>query len=173
MHQSAYDDAAEFVRKYKFFQHEKVADIGSRDINGTLRPLFAGLAKTYHGIDISAGPGVDIIVADPYDWREIADDTYDIVVSTQCVEHVEWPWIWCGEVYRVCKPDGLVYICAPNTMPYHACPKDCWRIWPDGMRSLLSITGFHVLACYKNEHGDTTGIARKPKPEERNDRSSD
>jgi SAM-dependent methyltransferase len=145
-----------------------VADVGSMDVNGTLKPLFEGNCLEYHGIDIRPGPNVDIVVSDPYSWQEIKDDTYDIVVSTQCLEHVEMPWYWIDEVFRICKPDGLVYICAPNTMPYHGFPDDCWRIWPAGMKALLNDAGFAVLACYKNEHGDTTGIARKPKLEERN-----
>jgi hypothetical protein len=54
----------EFVGRVKaafpdFFAGTRVLDIGSLDINGSVRPLFRG--GTYTGIDVAAGPGVDIV----------------------------------------------------------------------------------------------------------------
>lgn len=162
MHKTAYDDARKFVEKYRKDGAGMVADIGSLDINGTLKPLFSGRCKGYHGIDICLGLNVDIVVDEPYNWREIKAESYDTVVSTQCLEHVPQPWLWIGEVARIARHGGLIYICAPNTMAYHACPVDCWRVWPNGMQALMEYGFLEVMDCYKNEHGDTTGIARKP-----------
>ena len=39
-----------------------VLEIGSLDINGSVRPMFKPFQLTYTGIDMQEGPGVDIVV---------------------------------------------------------------------------------------------------------------
>lgn len=160
MHPSAYADAKEFVAKYLADRETlSVADVGSFDVNGTLKPLFTRKGWAYTGLDISAGPNVDIVFPSPYDWPTELHGQFDAVVSTQVVEHVPHPWRWIKSVAGLAKPGGLVYVCTPNTIEYHAYPVDCWRIWPDGMRPLLEEAGLTVLECYA-EGRDTTGIGR-------------
>lgn len=162
MHRTAYNDCEAFIRKYNTGKWDHVAEVGSLDINGSIRPLFDGICRAYTGIDLNSGPGVNIVVASPYNWFEIDSNSFDLVVSTQCMEHVCAIWQWILEVARIAKKGALIYICAPNTMAYHACPVDCWRVWPNGMRALMEYACLDVLEAYKNDYGDTTGIARKP-----------
>jgi SAM-dependent methyltransferase len=82
----------------------KVLDVGSYNVNGTYRPIF-GSGYSYQGLDISPGPNVDIVANNLYRWP-VEDNFYDLVISGQCLEHVEAPWLWIDEVYRVCKPGG-------------------------------------------------------------------
>lgn len=161
MHNSAYADAERFVANYlsadlSYF----VADIGSADINGSLKPLFANEKWIYKGYDVSPGKNVDIVLSEFYHWPEIESNSCDVVVSSQVVEHVKHPWRWIKEIERIVKPDGLVYICTPNTIEYHPYPIDCWRLWPDGMRGLLDETDLVPIEVYSIGM-DTTGIARK------------
>ena len=158
MHATAYKDASRFAKKY-VKPPAKILDIGSLNINGCMRPLFTGCH--YTGADLSRGKNVDVVLGKPYEWPELKRDAYDFVVSSQVIEHVPRPWIWIWEVARVLKPGGVVYLCSPNTMPFHEYPVDCWRVWPDGMRALIEETGLKVLECYASGR-DTTGIARKP-----------
>ncbi len=60
-------------------------DIGGRDVNGTARAWFP--RTEWHGLDIRPGPGVDI-VADATVWDPDLPQ-WDIVLSTECLEHVE------------------------------------------------------------------------------------
>ncbi len=60
-----------------------VLEVGSLDINGSVRPLF-GEAGHYHGIDLVAGPGVDE-VADAACWKP--PRLFDVVVSAEVLEH--------------------------------------------------------------------------------------
>lgn len=65
----------------------RVLELGSRDVNGSIRSLFSG--AFYWGIDIRPGPGVDE-VADAATWR--TDEPFDIVVCTEVFEHTPtWP----------------------------------------------------------------------------------
>ena len=38
----------------------KALDVGSYDVNGTYRPLVEGRGWVYTGLDVSAGPNVDL-----------------------------------------------------------------------------------------------------------------
>lgn len=60
-----------------------VLEVGSLNVNGRVRDLFPE-ADPYHGLDIVAGEDVDI-VADARVWRP--ERTYDVVVSTEMLEH--------------------------------------------------------------------------------------
>ena len=41
-------------------RNARVLEVGSYDVNGTIRPLFAG-ARSYLGVDWRPGPGVDLV----------------------------------------------------------------------------------------------------------------
>ena len=69
-----------------------VLDLGSQDINGSYRPLFAVPPWKYVGVDLAAGPNVDVVLADPYDWREIDPESADVIVAGQTFEHTEFFW---------------------------------------------------------------------------------
>lgn len=62
-----------------------VLDLGSRDHNGTTRPLF-GLSVRYVGVDLHPGNGVDV-VADAASVE--LGETFDMVVSTELLEHTD------------------------------------------------------------------------------------
>lgn len=162
MHDSAYKDAERFSKNHLDPQkHLMVADIGSMNINGCLRPLFEQLPFwEYLGFDLEDGPNVDHKLSSLYQWPELRADSYDVVLATQVVEHVSQPWTWFAEVVRITRPGGLIYICSPNTWPFHEHPIDCWRVWPDGLRGLFEWAGVECVEAYKNGP-DTTGIARK------------
>ena len=162
MHQTSYDIMGLLLKKYAP-SSGKLLDVGSYDINGSYRELVPS-TYTYTGLDISAGENVDIVVPDLYKWP-IPDNSYDIVISGQCLEHVEAPWLWIQEIYRICK--NIAIIIAPWSCGEHRFPVDCWRILPDGMRYLLGKTGgFNVLECGRNDKGiydlgDTWGVGHK------------
>ena len=164
MHDSAYADAK------KFFEDElprlidvtrplRVGDFGSADVNGNLRGLMLPHWK-YVSCDIVPGPNVDHVLSSAYSWPEIFDASFDVVVSSQTLEHVPKPWRWVPELVRVLAAGGVMYLCAPNFMEFHEYPVDCWRVWPDGMRALMQDAGLGVVKTYANGI-DTTGIGVK------------
>lgn len=64
-----------------------VVEVGSRDINGSVRHLFTG-ADSYVGIDLQEGPGVDLVA----NARDVEPDgPVDCVVCCEVLEHdAEW-----------------------------------------------------------------------------------
>lgn len=72
----------------------RVLEIGSRDINGTIRPLFEE-SEEYVGIDVLEGPGVDRIIH----AADLGGEArYDCVVSVNALEHDPR----CGETIAAC-----------------------------------------------------------------------
>lgn len=67
----------------EFFGEKKVLEVGSLDINGSVRHFFSNC--TYIGVDIETGPGVDIVGMGQE--LEFDDEYFDTVISTECFEH--------------------------------------------------------------------------------------
>ena len=106
MHPTSYEKMEYFKNTYLNPEKElKILDIGSFDKTGNYNySLIMNEEKwTYHGLDLSEGKNVDIVVKDPYVWREIEDETYDVVISGQAFEHIEFFWLTMEQINRVLK----------------------------------------------------------------------
>lgn len=171
MHASSYEHMARLVAGYMPVEQSlQIVDIGSYDVNGSYRPLFASPRWHYRGIDLSPGPNVDIVLESPY-RLPLADESCDVVVSGQVFEHVEFFWLAWQEMLRVLKPGGVILLIAPSRGYEHRYPVDCWRFYPDSFRALARYGACDLLEVSTDweEHadaasatwGDTVGVFRK------------
>lgn len=133
MHASAIENGRKFFELYWQTEFTSILDVGSLDVNGSLR-TYAPPEAFYTGIDLIAGNGVDLVLDDPYKYP-FADGTIDMVVSTSCFEHDEMFWLTFLEMARVVSERGFVYINAPSRWSYHHRP-DRWRFYPDAASAL-------------------------------------
>ncbi len=124
--------------------------------------------RSWETIDLYAHPNITYQASSEYSFP-LKDDTFDIVLSGQVIEHVRKPWIWMKELARVCRPGGLVITINPVSWPYHEAPVDCWRIYPEGHRALAEEAGLTVeltkfecleLPGYKRKRPGTTVTRR-------------
>ena len=92
----------------------------------------------YTGVDIEKGNNVDIVLGDPYSFKEIPDSTYDVIISTSVFEHVEFFWLTYLEILRILKPKGIFYFNVPSNGDFHRWPQDCWRFYPDSGSALIN-----------------------------------
>jgi len=148
MHESSYRRMAEFgaLVKTRYGGREiRVLDVGSQEINGTYKEIFSFEGVEYVGLDAEAGPNVDLVPRDPYQWTELEDDSFDVIVSGQALEHVEFPWLTMEQIALKLKPGGLVCLIAPSRGREHRYAVDCYRYLPDGMRALAKWSGLTVL----------------------------
>lgn len=153
----------EFVEKYLDKNEKlKILDVGSYDVNGSYQGLFKNPNWEYIGMDIEKGPNVDIVAKEVYNWD--LNEKFDVVVSGQCIEHVEDLKEWIMEFTKVIREEGLICIIGPNNgFGEHRYPVDCWRIFPDGMRFLLEkVCNFEVVECFL-KGTDCVGIAKYKK----------
>ncbi|MBA4373180.1 MAG: hypothetical protein C0402_10010 [Thermodesulfovibrio sp.] len=149
MHKSSYSIITRFRDLVdKNFKNEKirVLDVGSYGVNGTYKEIFSDPQKyDYVGLDVNPGPNVDYVPADSYSWPELKDEAFEVIISGQAFEHIEFPWLVIDEMKRTLKKNGLICIVAPSRGPEHKYPVDCWRYYPDGFRALAKWAGLEVL----------------------------
>lgn len=151
MHKSSYIKMNNFVDKYlsdKINEELVIFDLGSQDVNGIYKDIFKNSLWKYIGCDISAGKNVDIVLSDPYDWKEVESNSMDVVISGQAFEHIEYFWNTMMELVRVLKVDGMGCIIVPGIWPEHRYPLDCWRFYPDGLSTIAKFAGVKVIEVY-------------------------
>jgi SAM-dependent methyltransferase len=139
MHPTAMENCRAFFECYaKDFGEGpvQVIEIGSQNVNGTLRDVCPP-SFNYVGVDFVAGEGVDLVLDDPYELP-FRDGCADIVLSSSCFEHSEMFWLVYLEIMRVLKPNGLFYFNAPSNGSFHRYPVDCWRFYPDSGNALVT-----------------------------------
>ena len=85
-------------------QGGRVLEIGSYDVNGTIRSLFAGSAE-YVGVDLTEGPGVDVV---SFGHEYTSDKPFDAAISGECFEHDPHWADSLATMIRLTRPGGLV-----------------------------------------------------------------
>lgn len=92
-----------------------ILDIGSYDINGSLKYLFPN--SDYTGVDLAEGPNVDVVESgDKYN----TDKRYDITLSCECFEHNPQYLQTFQNMIYLTKANGLVvFTCATTGRPEH------------------------------------------------------
>jgi len=125
-----------------------ILDVGSLDGKGNYNysDIFDEKNWTYTGLDFQEGNNVDIVVTDIYNWFEIEDNTYDVIVSGQFFEHLEFFWLTMSEIERVLKPGGYICIIVPSAGPKHGGNiPNCYRFHEDGLKAMARYVDFDVL----------------------------
>ena len=101
----------------QYFYDTKVIEIGSLNINGTVRTLFDE-PKEYIGLDLGEGPDVDIVC--PGQDYQGEDNYFDVSISAECFEHNPYWLETMINMYRITKPDGLIaFTCASQGRAEH------------------------------------------------------
>lgn len=129
---------AEFARLD--LSQRDVLEVGSYDVNGSVRGAAERHGpRRYLGVDIAAGPGVDLVCAAEDLVRRFGEESFDVVVSTEMLEHVpDWKTA-IGQMKRVLRPGGgLVLTTRSRGFGLHGYPADFWRFSTDDMASIIA-----------------------------------
>lgn len=87
----------------------------------------------------------NIQIYSPLDRIPRPDATFDTIICTAVLEHVENPEEIVPEFWRVLKPGGLVIASVPFLQPEHKSPTDFQRYTRDGLARLFTHHGFEVV----------------------------
>ena len=97
----------------------KVVEFGARNINGSVRELFAGVGE-YVGVDLEPGRGVDVV----HDAAtvDLGHGTYDVVVCCEMLEHTPDGASVVANALRHLRPQGRFVATAagPGREPHSA-----------------------------------------------------
>lgn len=100
----------------KYFEGSRVLEVGSLDINGSVRSLFTGC--DYTGVDVAQGKGVDLVCEGQ--MLDFPSGYFDTVISCEAMEHNPY-WVeTTANMFRLCRKGGVVIIsCATHGRREH------------------------------------------------------
>lgn len=106
-----------YNKNKEHFYNKKIIEIGSLDINGSLRSIFVEPSE-YIGVDLSPGRGVDYVSKGhevPFEPK-----SFDAALSAECFEHDKYWDKTFRKMHELVKPKGFVVIsCATEGRPEH------------------------------------------------------
>lgn len=119
---------------------KSVIEVGSYNVNGGVRGYIESLEpESYVGIDINEGPGVDRVMDASHLVGEFGAESFDLVVSTEMLEHVvDWQLV-INNLKLLVRPGGLIVVTTRSRgFPLHGYPYDHWRFQPEDMRVVFA-----------------------------------
>lgn len=111
---------------------------------------FVGKIKKYVGVDIIQSSDNKVDYLCPANNIPLQNDSFDTVISTQTIEHVEDHQGLVNEAYRLLKTEGLFILSGPLYWPLHEEPYDFFRFTKHGFQYILEKAGFEVLEIKSN-----------------------
>ncbi|MDQ1731411.1 MAG: hypothetical protein QOK10_1570 [Pseudonocardiales bacterium] len=110
--------------------------------NQPFRPWYSALADRCFAADAAPAPGLDVVsFAAPLPFL---GESFDTVLCTSVLEHVDNAEAAVGEMVRILRPGGRLLITVPFLYPTHEPPYDFWRTTHWGLRSVLERHGLEV-----------------------------
>ncbi len=106
--------------------------------------IFDKYKKIYTGADVGDNPHADVKIL-PDEKLPFSDGEFDIVLSSQVLEHVENTELYLNECFRVLKKGGLLFLSTHGTWQFHSAPVDVQRWTSYGLKKLISKHDFRIL----------------------------
>jgi SAM-dependent methyltransferase len=161
-------DLNTFIRRHASTQKITILDYGAGS-----SPYQAYFPQAdYRKADVIEIPNLNYLIR-PDSTVPEADETFDLILSTQVAEHVANPDIYFKECFRLLKPGGKLVLTTHGIWEEHGVPYDFQRWTEQGMRRDLKQAGFQQPVIYKLSCGfralmflftRTYFTARPPRP---------
>jgi SAM-dependent methyltransferase len=124
---------------YKLHLRGITLDIGSK------RAPYSDICDELITLDMRHFEGVDVLGnAHNLPFKE---NSFDNIIMTSLLEHVQEPQKVVDEAYRIIKPNGLIVVYVPFMYPIHRDPHDYWRFTDEGLKFLLR--NFEIVKAIK------------------------
>jgi SAM-dependent methyltransferase len=135
-----------FIKKEEV-RDKSVIEVGSYDINGSLRSVVNAYGpSSYIGVDLEFGHGVDQICSVEELINKFGCDRFDMLISTELLEHVQNWQTAIHNMKSILKPGGVLLITTRSKgFWYHGYPFDFWRYEKSDMEFIFSDFDIKVL----------------------------
>jgi SAM-dependent methyltransferase len=111
--------------------------------NQPFLPWYGPMVKEVVPVDAAPAPGV--LVVDLGQPLPFADESFDTILCTSVLEHVENAEQAMQEIARLLRPGGHALITVPFLYPTHEAPYDFWRCTHIGLAGLVRRHGLEVV----------------------------
>jgi SAM-dependent methyltransferase len=118
-------------------------------------PFFRGAVAEYVGVDV-ANPAAEL--EGTVEEIPVPDESFDLVLCTQTLEHAEDPARAVRELRRVVKAGGRVLASTHGVQVYHPNPNDYWRWTHAGLERLFRENAFWSAVTVTPGSGTTACI---------------
>jgi SAM-dependent methyltransferase len=112
----------------------RVLDIAPQDYLGGKEFFRNARLETF---DIDPKSGADIVGDICRRNEQVADQTYDVVLCTEVLEHTLDPFAAAREILRILKKGGTLFATTPFNFRIHGPLPDCWRFTIHGLKQLF------------------------------------
>lgn len=124
----------ELLARFEAHLDGRVLDLGGHrgHVRGVFRPRDDS-GWIYLNLDAAREPDV-VALGESIPFR---NGSFDAVLCTQVLEHVQDERAVVGEIARILRPGGRLLLSVPFLFPIHAHPEDNRRFTDQGLRRLL------------------------------------
>ena len=112
------------------------------------RSLFPNANYQRADFAIGTGEGLDFVLGESLQVAA-PDNSFDIILSTQVLEHVVQPENYLKECLRLLRPKGKLILTTHGIYADHPCPFDLHRWTADGLAALCKQAGFEIVSTKK------------------------
>lgn len=98
------------------------------------------------GVDMIAGPGVDLV----HDMETPLPKSAGTFAHVECfsvLEHSKRPWLLAGNIERVLENGGTLWVSVPWMWRFHGYPSDYFRFTTEGIKVLFPGIAWQWVAC--------------------------
>jgi len=151
--------------KLEEFKNKRVLEVGSKYVNGSVRPLIEKFfsPKEYIGVDVESGKFVDLILPAEKLLGYFGPESFDVLIATELLEHVmDWRLV-VNNMKMIVKRKGHIYITTRSKgFLYHGFPYDFWRYEVDDIGRIFM--DFEIITL-KKDHLSPGVFFKARKPE--------
>ena len=153
----------EKVNKADRYQIQKLIDFAAEQVSPSELILDAGSGKQQYKKYFSHAKyeSTDFVKLSESDHDFVCslddipkpDNTYDTVLCTQVLEHVEFPQKVISELSRILKPGGKLFLTAPQSASVHGAPYHFFNFTEYGLASMFTKAGLEINFIRPNGGG--------------------
>lgn len=123
----------------------QILNFGGQESREACRSYFSHGKWTYQTIGLAPEGDVDISLGDPYEWKEIASQSVDVLILESFFERPEQISSIAKEVFRVLKQGGICYMALPALNSTQEPSANGYPLDSKSLDTLVRRTGFEIL----------------------------
>jgi ubiquinone/menaquinone biosynthesis C-methylase UbiE len=124
-------------------KHSTVLDVGCGE--QPLRTIIERRGGVYVGVDIEQNSSGSLSLVASATNLPVHDESYDVIICSEVLEHVHMPGQVLRELARVVKPAGHLIITTPFAYPLHEEPYDYNRLTNHQMQLYARENGLEIV----------------------------